>query len=118
LGRTAWISTWQAPGQTLATSRIDTLRELLAESPANSFVRYGLAMEYVKAGDFALAVEEFAAILVTDPSYSAAYFHGGQALEKLGRLDDARDYYRRGIAASRDPHARSELEAALDILGK
>ena len=81
-------------------------------------MRYGLAMEYVKAADFASAMEEFAAILAADPSYSAAYFHGGQALEKLGRLDDARDYYRRGIAATRDPHARSELEGALDILGE
>jgi hypothetical protein len=25
--------------------------------------------------------------------------------------------YRRGIAATRDPHARGEIQAALDILG-
>lgn len=74
-------------------------------------------MEYVKAGDLESAVREFDAVLSSDPSYAAAYFHGGQALEKLGRRDGARDYYRRGIAAARDPHARSELEAALDILG-
>lgn len=101
-----------------ATNRIDTLRDLLAQNPANSFMRYGLAMEYVKAGELAQAVEEFAAILTHDPTYSAAYFHGGQALEKLGRLDDARDYYRRGVANSRDPHAQSELQGALDILGE
>ena len=53
-----------------------------------------------------------------DPNYSAAYFHGGQTLEKLGKLDEARDFYRRGIAVTRDTHARSELEAALDILGE
>jgi hypothetical protein len=35
----------------------------------------------------------------------------------LGRADEARDFYRRGAAATRDPHARAELEAALDILG-
>lgn len=81
-------------------------------------MRYGLAMEYVKAGELTQAVDEFAGILTADPAYSAAYFHGGQALEKLGRLDDARDYYRRGIANSRDAHARSELQSALDILGE
>ena len=81
-------------------------------------MRYGLAMEYVKAGELQRAIEEFSAILANDPTYSAAYFHGGQALEKLGRIEDARDYYRRGIEHSRDPHARSELEAALDILGE
>ena len=74
-------------------------------------------MEYVKAGELDHAVTEFEAVLATDPRYGAAYFHGGQTLEKLGRLDDARDYYRRGLGATGDPHARSELQAALDILG-
>jgi tetratricopeptide (TPR) repeat protein len=74
-------------------------------------------MEYVNSGALDDAVKEFEAILSADPSYSAAYFHGGQTLEKLARLDDARDLYRRGIAATRDAHARSELQAALDILG-
>jgi hypothetical protein len=35
----------------------------------------------------------------------------------MGELDQARAFYRRGIAASRDPHALGELEAALSILG-
>ena len=91
---------------------------MLAQSPQNTFVRYGLAMEFAKSGDLARAVTEFQALLEVDGSYSAAYFHGGQTLEKLGRLDDARDFYRRGIAVTRDPHALSELQAALDILGE
>jgi tetratricopeptide (TPR) repeat protein len=101
-----------------ATSRIDVLRDLLAQNPGNSFMRYGLAMEYVKTGEFARAVDEFSAILASDATYSAAYFHGGQTLEKMGRIDDARDFYRRGIANSRDDHARSEMQGALDILGE
>ena len=91
---------------------------MLAQSPQNTFVRYGLAMEFAKSGDLARAVTEFQALLEVDASYSAAYFHGGPTLEKLGRLDDARDFYRRGVAATRDPHALSELQAALDILGE
>ena len=43
--------------------------------------------------------------------------NASQTLEKLGRLDDAREFYRRGIAATRDPHALGELEAAPSILG-
>jgi len=101
----------------LEPSRIEILQQLIAQNPANSFARYGLAMEFVKSGDLEGGVREFAAILDADPGYSAAYFHGGQTLEKLGRLDDARDYYRRGISVTRDPHARSELQASLDILG-
>ena len=101
----------------LDNSRLDTLRHLLVDNPANTFARYGLAMEHVRSGDLEAAVQEFEAVLATDPKYSAAYYHGGQALEKLGQLDQARDLYRRGIAATRDPHALSELQAALDILG-
>src|ERR1019366_2969700 len=65
----------------------------------------------------ARAIPEFEAVLKTDPAYSAAYYHGGQTLEKMGRLDDAREFYRRGIVATHDSHALSELEAALSILG-
>ncbi len=101
----------------LASSRLDLLKQLLAQDPSSVFARYGLAMEYVNTGRLEDAIAEFEAILRADPSYSAAYFHGGQTLEKLGRLDEAREYYRRGVAATRDPHARSELQAALDILG-
>ena len=94
------------------------MQQLLAQDPANTFARYGLAMEHVKTGDLEGAVQQFEALLTTDPAYSAAYYHGGQALEKLGQLDQARDLYRRGIAVTRDPHALSELQAALDILGE
>ena len=99
-------------------SRLDVLRQMIAADPANTFARYGLAMEHVRSGDLGSAVQEFEAVLTTDPKYSAAYYHGGQTLEKLGKLDQARDLYRRGIAATRDPHALSELQAALDILGE
>ena len=91
---------------------------MIEQNPGNSFARYGLAMEFAKSGDLESAVREFDGLVHDDPNYSAAYFHGGQALEKLGRLDQARDYYRRGIEVTRDPHARGELEAALDILGE
>lgn len=74
-------------------------------------------MEYVKASEFDHAMEEFGTLLERDPSYGAAYFHGGQTLEKMGKIDEARDYYRRGIANTRDAHARGEMQGALDILG-
>ena len=101
----------------LDKSRLETLQHMVADNPANTFARYGLAMEHVRSGDLGNAVAEFEAVLKTDPNYSAAYYHGGQALEKMGELDQARDLYRRGIAATRDPHALGELQAALDILG-
>lgn len=98
-------------------NRTEILQQMLAADPGNSFARYGLATEMKNAGDLEGAVREFGALLDRDPNYSAGYFHGGQTLEKLGRLDEARDFYRRGLAVTRDPHAQGELQAALDILG-
>lgn len=104
----------------MASTRLETLKNLVAERPEDSFLRYGLAMEYRNAGDNEQAMSEFSALMSAAPDYVPAYFHAGQTLERLGRPDDAREVYRRGIeAAARkgDQHARSELEGALDLLG-
>lgn len=101
------------------TSRIDVLRSLIEQNPADAFMRYGLAMEYVKAGQFEQAVNEFREVTVKDPSYAYAYFHSGQTLEKQGLFDEAKDWYEKGIeAAGRkgDQKALAELRAALEML--
>jgi hypothetical protein len=74
----------------MASNRMEILRTMVAQNPADSFARYGLAMEHMKAGDFEQAVEQFRELLAVNANYAAAYFHGGQALEKLGRIDEAR----------------------------
>ena len=59
-------------------------------------------------------------LLAADPEYSAAYFHGGQTLEKLGKLDEARELYKAGVEVTSrkgDLHTRDEIRAALDLLG-
>ncbi len=103
----------------MATNRMEVLRAMVAQNPGDAFARYGLAMEYVKSGNLEQAVTEFRALLEHNPNYAAGYFHGGQALEKLGRVEDARAMYEQGIQVTSrtgDAHARSELQAALDML--
>jgi tetratricopeptide (TPR) repeat protein len=103
----------------MATNRLDMLKQMVDQDPANSFARYGLAIEYANGGALERAVEEFRNLINKDANYTAAYFHGGQALEKLGRVEQARTMYERGIeAATRkgDAHTRAELEAALSAL--
>jgi tetratricopeptide (TPR) repeat protein len=105
----------------MAENRLEILKNLVEQNPGDVFARYGLAMAYTTAGNHAQAVEEFTKLIEMNPKYVAAYYHGGQALEKLGRLDQAREIYRRGIQVSAqigDDHTRSELEAVLDLLGK
>jgi len=92
---------------------------MVAQNPADAFARYGLAMELVKGGELASAVSEFRALLEHNPNYAAAYFHGGQVLEKLGDVEQARQLYEKGIQVTGrtgDQHTRSELQAALDML--
>lgn len=92
---------------------------MLAQNPTDAFLRYGLAMELVKSGQLQGAVTEFRTLLDHNPNYAAAYFHGGQALEKLGDIDQARAFYEKGVEVTSrtgDQHTRSELQAALDML--
>lgn len=103
----------------MATNRLDILQNMLSQDPANTFARYGLAMEYSKAEHFEQAVAEFQTLLSQDSGYAAAYYHAGQAFEKLGRLEDARQIYEKGIEITThkgDTHTRSEIEAALSLL--
>lgn len=103
----------------MATNRLDALKQMVAQNPANSFARYGLAMEYANSGNPDQAVSEFKTLLAADETYVAAYYHAGQALEKLGNVDEARVTYERGIEACNrkgDAHTRSEIEAALSLL--
>ncbi len=104
----------------MGNPRLEVLRSMVEQQPDNAFSRYGLAMEYAKSGNLDSAAAEFEQLLARNPDYAAGYFHGGQTLEKLGRLEEARARYRKGIevtAASGDAHTQSELTAALQMLG-
>ena len=101
------------------TSRIDTLKKFIAARPADPFPRYGLAQEYKNAGRLAEAQAEFATLMREHPDYTAAYLHAGNTAVALGRVEDARAVYARGVAACAkvgDAHARGELEGALAAL--
>lgn len=92
---------------------------MVAQNPTDAFARYGLAMECVNAGDLEQAVAEFHELLAHNPNYAAGYFHGGQTLEKLGKIEEARVIYSKGIevtAITGDDHTRSELQTALSML--
>jgi tetratricopeptide (TPR) repeat protein len=98
---------------------MEVLKAMVAQNPGDAFARYGLAMELVKTGQLESGVAEFRALLEHNPNYAAAYFHGGQVLEKLGDVEQARRLYEKGIEVTGrtgDQHARSELQAALEML--
>jgi Flp pilus assembly protein TadD len=104
----------------MATSRLEILKSMVAQSPGDKLARYGLAMEYRNAGDLEAAAAEFRALLEAHPDYGGAYFHYGQTLLRAGRKDEAREVYCQGVEVTTrlgNSHARGELEGALELLG-
>jgi cytochrome c-type biogenesis protein CcmH/NrfG len=93
-------------------SRKQQLEEMLADDPNDAFVRYGLAMEHVSAGDDAQAVACFRELLSIDAAYVPAYMQAGQALARLGKTAEARDVWERGVVQARqqgNQHAADEM---------
>ena len=102
-----------------AKSRKQQIEELLKDDPNDPFLRYGLAMEHVSAGQDAEAVCCFQGMFQDLPDYVPAYMQGGQALARLGRIDEARAAFERGIAAARqqgNQHAAEEMQGMIDGL--
>ena len=69
-------------------SRKQQLEEMLAEDPNDPFLRYGLAMEYVSAGDDAAAAKCLQELIAVTPDYVPAYLQLGQAFLRQGRRWD------------------------------
>jgi len=97
-------------------SRLKQLLTFHDEDPEDSFVRFALAVEYVKLGRLAEGLEVFEDLRTHDPRYIGTYYHLGKLYERLDRPDDAADAYRAGMNMAMeltDFHARSELQSAL-----
>lgn len=91
---------------------IDRLKALIGGARDNASLRFGLGVEYLKAGQSAQAVEQFSECVSRDPLYSAGWKMLGRALEKDGQLLRALDAYRHGtdIAAEKgDKQAAKEM---------
>jgi Flp pilus assembly protein TadD len=100
-------------------SRKQQIEEMLAEDPHDPFLRYGLAMEHLSAGQDEEAVRCFRQLLETSPDYVPAYMQAGRTLARLNRLEEARTVFQAGIVAARqqgDQHAAEEMAEFLEGL--
>ena len=99
--------------------RIAAFTEILAANPADTLARYGLAMEYSKAGQTDESLQQFKLLIEGNPDYAAAYFMAAQALANAGRIDEAKRMLVDGISAARragNQHAQSEMMGMLESL--
>ncbi len=103
------------------TSRREKIEAMLADDPADVFLRYSLALELEKEGAHEPSLELLAGLARDTPPYVPAFFMAAQQLVKLKRLDDARAFLRDGIEEARsqgDDHAAAEMSEFLASLGK
>ena len=96
--------------------RIDSLLRLLDRNPGDARLRLGLAMEYEKLGRWEDVARELERYLQQTDDQGNAWGRLGHALRQLGRDEEARAAYQRGIeAAGRHGHPgmASEFEETL-----
>lgn len=99
--------------------RIEKLKSLLAQNPADSFVQHALALEYVKLNRDEEARTLFEALLQRNEGYVGSYYHLGKLLERTGEREQAISLYEKGMQmakAANDNHAYNELQAAHEDL--
>ena len=100
--------------------RIALLTEILSSNPEDTFARYGLALEYSKAGQTEQALTEFKTLIEKSPDYTPAYFMAAQTLAGASRIDEAKRMLVDGIGSARrtgNAHAQSEMTSMLEELG-
>ncbi len=102
-------------------TRREKIEAMLVDEPADSFLRYSLAMELEKEGDHAASLALLRSLTEDSPPYVAAFFRGGQQLAGLGRVEEARAALRDGIEEARrqgNHHAAGEMGELLAQLGR
>ncbi|SFC09722.1 Tetratricopeptide repeat-containing protein [Parapedobacter composti] len=99
----------------MKNDRLTQLIGFLSESPADPFVKYALATEYLKSGNTDQALRYYEDLRTNHADYVGTYYHLGKLYEALGKPDEAISAYEQGMQVAkdkRDMHALSELQAA------
>lgn len=84
----------------MAPKRVTALRRMLDEHPDDLRLRFGLALELLKEGETREGVEMLRTYLEDADDEGNAWGRLGAALLDLGRRDEAREAYERGVEAA------------------
>ena len=101
----------------MSEARIEALRRMLEKRPDDARARFGLAAEYERMERWDDVVRELQAYLAATEDEGNAWGRLGHALRRLGRDDEARAAYERGIEVARrhgHPSMAAEFEEILE----
>ena len=98
--------------------KLQMLNTILAQNPADTFARYGLAMEYIAQQKMHEGLAEFDRIIADNPDYVPAYQMSAQT-QAANNPERALELLHAGIAAANrtgNQHALAEMDALRDEL--
>lgn len=99
------------------TDRIEALEKMAERNPSDPRAYFGLAAEHERAGRWTDVVASLSRYLELTDDEGNAWGRLGRALRELGRDDEARAAYRRGIEAAHahgHPSMAAEFEETLE----
>jgi len=99
-----------------AQDRIEEFKEVVEIMPDDPVVRFGLAGAYLDAGQADAAAGEYGEAIRLKPDYSAAHRGLGRALERAGRIAEAKAAYAKGLevaSGTGDLQTKKEIEVFL-----
>lgn len=100
----------------MTNPRIESLKKLLDKTPNETRVLFGLANELEKEARWSDVVEYLGRYLQLANDEGNAWGRLGRALREIGRHDEAREAYRKGIKVARThghPSMAAEFEEIL-----
>ena len=99
--------------------RLNGLLELYEKDPNDSFIIYGIALEYKSKKDYSESENYFKKLIEKDPNYVPAYMQFAILKEETNEISKAKELYTAGIKIAKqkgDSHAAQEMEEFLDEL--
>jgi len=102
-----------------STTRIEQLKDLLADDPSDPQALFLLGYEYNKAREYGAAVEALQRCVEVQPSNAAGWKQLGDAFRRLDRPGEALQAYERGAAAGKNignEHTARECQTLADRL--
>jgi len=99
--------------------RLNGLLELYKKDSNDSFLIYGIALEYKSKKKYKEAEDYFKTLLSKYPNYVPAYMQYALLKEEMNDISKAIEIYTEGIKTAKlngDKHAAKEMEDFLDEL--
>ncbi len=78
-------------------NRLEMIKQIAEKFPDDPVALYGLGDAYMADGQFENAIQAFQKIIQLKANYTAAYRELGKALAKAGKIEEAKEIYKKGM---------------------